>query len=134
MSSSQAPYPHLTNLLSGSLGARALACSDDFFASMHNLVEDAPPAFDPDAYYERGKVMDGWESRRKRGPGHDWCILQLGAPGILHAADIETTHFTGNHAPWASLEATFFEGSPDADTLRDEAEWVEILPSVALRL
>jgi allantoicase len=133
MSSTPAPYPHLTNLLSEALGARAIACSDDFFASMHHLVHDADPVFDPDAYYERGKVMDGWESRRKRGPGHDWCILALGAPGVLHAADLDTRHFTGNHAPWASLEAVHLPGDPDAETLQ-HADWIEILSPVALRL
>lgn len=133
MSTTHAPYPHLTNLLSESLGARAIACSDDFFASIHNLVKDAEAVFDPDAYYERGKVMDGWESRRKRGPGEDWCILALGAPGVLHAADLDTSHFTGNHAPWASLEAVNVPGDPDEATL-GKADWVQILEPVALRL
>lgn len=130
MSSTPSPVPHLTNLLSESLGGRAIACSDDFFASMHNLVKDAEPVFDPDAYYERGKVMDGWESRRKRGPSHDWCILALGVPGVLRLADLDTHHFTGNHAPWASLEATFVDDDEDLD----DAQWVEVLPSVSLRL
>ncbi|MCB9676645.1 MAG: allantoicase [Alphaproteobacteria bacterium] len=129
------PYAHLTDLLSETLGGRALACSDDFFASMHNLVKEAEPTFDPDTYYERGKVMDGWESRRKRGPGSDWCILALGVPGVIRAADLDTRHFTGNHAPWASLEACAWpDGDPTAEQLRDEADWQEILPAASLKL
>lgn len=134
MSGPAHPYPHLTDLLSEKLGGRALACSDDFFAGMDNLVRDAEPVFDPDAYYERGKVMDGWESRRKRGPGHDWCILALGAPGRIGALDIDTRHFTGNHAPYASVEATHVTGDPTPEQLRDEAEWVEVSPPLPMRL
>ncbi|MEZ4316642.1 MAG: allantoicase [Myxococcota bacterium] len=134
MAHAHTPFPHLTDLLSETLGGRALACSDDFFASMHNLVKNAEPTFDPDAYYERGKVMDGWESRRKRGPGSDWCILALGAPGVIRAVDLDTRHFTGNHAPWATLEACFVEGDPTPEQLRDEAEWSEVLPAVSLKL
>jgi len=134
MSHSPSPYAHLADLLSEKLGGRALACSDDFFASMEQLTHDADPVFDPDTYYERGKVMDGWESRRKRGPGSDWCILALGAPGVIRAVDIDTRHFTGNHAPWASIEATSMPGDPSAEQLRDAAEWVSIVPAASMQL
>lgn len=134
MSQDARPYPHLTDLLSQRIGGRALACSDDFFAGMENLVVDADPVFDPNLYYDRGKVMDGWESRRKRGPGHDWCVLALGVPGRIRAIDVDTRHFTGNHAPYASLEATFVDGDPTADTLVDQATWVQIAPPTPMRL
>ena len=49
--------------------------------------------------------MDGWESRRKRTPGHDHCVIRLGIPGAIHGFDIDTRHFTGNYPPHVSIEA-----------------------------
>ncbi len=139
MTSRAALFPHLTNLLSESLGGRVLATSDEWFAAASNLVRDSEPVFDPDAYCDTGKVMDGWESRRKRGPGHDWTILAMGAPGVPRAVDFDTANFTGNHAPFASLEGTnvrgtALEGCEDGERLRDEAEWTPLIEPVSLAL
>jgi allantoicase len=106
-----------------------VACTDDFFASMHNLVKPGRGVFVPDRYTDRGKWMDGWESRRKRGPGHDHCVVKLGARGVIRALDVDTNHFLGNHPPFASVEAARI---PDGTPL-DDAEWVEILPQSPLR-
>ncbi len=70
--------------------------------------------------------MDGWESRRRRGPGHDFCVIRFGVPGIIHGLDIDTSHFTGNYPPHASVEAC----SADADVPDDG--WVEIVPKIEL--
>src|SRR5207245_2471842 len=56
-------------------------------------------------YTARGKWMDGWETRRRRGPGHDWCIIRLGIPGVIRAITVDTHHFVGNHPAACSLEA-----------------------------
>src|SRR5687767_16003444 len=96
-------FTKLTDLASERLGGRALLASDDFFAEKENLLEPGRGVFVPDKYTDRGKWMDGWESRRKRVPGHDWCIIRLGVPGVVRAADIDTNHFLGNHPPYASL-------------------------------
>lgn len=126
-------FANLIDLASDRLGGEALLCSDDFFASVDNLVKDAEPEFDPDAYYERGKVMDGWESRRRRTPGHDWAIVRLGVEGELQGVDIDTAFFMGNHGPFASLEACNVPADTSAEALRDEVEWTEILPQVPLQ-
>ncbi|MFK7992137.1 MAG: allantoicase [Sandaracinaceae bacterium] len=123
-----ARFSSLINLAAGTLGARALATNDDFFASMHNLVKPGRGVFEPDRYTERGKWMDGWESRRKRGPGTDWCVLALGAPGRIRAVDIDTNHFLGNHPPFAS-----FEAANTTDTDWESADWVELLAESPLR-
>lgn len=115
-------FTRLLNLAAEKLGARALACTDDFFASMDNLVKPGRGIFIVDKYTDRGKWMDGWESRRKRTPGHDWCVIQLGAPGRIHGVDIDTNFFLGNHPPHASIEAAY---CPDGDW--ENAEWTEIL-------
>ncbi len=115
---------HWVNLASSRLGAVAVDCSDDFFAPMRRMLQDKPPVWKEGKYDQHGKWMDGWESRRKRGPGNDWCIVRLARPGIIHGIVLETTYFTGNYAPAASLEACFLEsGEPDNNT-----KWVEILP------
>jgi allantoicase len=76
--------------------------------------------------------MDGWESRRKRVPGYDWCILKLGTAGVIHGVDIDTNHFLGNHPPYASIDAINLDKDIPTDKLPDAA-WVEILPKVGLK-
>ncbi len=72
--------------------------------------------------------MDGWESRRRREPGHDWCVIRLGMPGTIHRVNIDTNHFRGNHPGAASLDGCVFEGEPGTETEDNlEALWVPLL-------
>jgi allantoicase len=79
------------------LGSRVTWASDEFFGAKERLIDPAEPVFIADRYDEHGKWMDGWESRRKREPGHDCCIVRLGVAGIIHGFDVDTSHFTGNY-------------------------------------
>jgi len=115
------------NLAQPRLGARVISASDDFFAAKERLIEPAEPVFIAGKYDANGKWMDGWESRRKRGPGHDHCILRLGAPAMLESAEINTRHFTGNYAPAASIDLC----RSDAETPPDDA-WQRVLPVTTL--
>ncbi len=116
-------FEKLINLAAGRLGAETLSCSDDFFAPMENLVKAGRGIFIADKYTEFGKWMDGWESRRKRSEGHDWCVLKLGLSGVVRGVDIDTNHFLGNHPPEASIEGACIDnGEPS------ESDWTEILP------
>jgi len=115
------------NLADPRLGARALACSDDFFAPMERMLQPGAAVFVAGKYDANGKWMDGWESRRRRGPGHDWCVVALGVPGLLAGFDIDTRHFTGNYPPSASVEACIQGTDP-----QDESSWVSVLAPVAL--
>ncbi len=116
------------NLADARLGAQALAASDDFFAAKERMLNPAPAEFVPGKYDTNGKWMDGWESRRRRGPGHDWCIVKLARPGWVHGFDLDTSHFTGNFPPAASVEACeIARGDPDSSTA-----WAPLLPSVNL--
>ncbi len=120
-------FTNLLNLASDKLGAKAIACTDDFFAGMDNLVKPGRGIFIVDKYTENGKWMDGWESRRKRTEGHDWCVLKLGAAGVIQGVDVDTNHFLGNHPPHCSIEAcNSTEENPS------NVEWVEILPKSPL--
>jgi allantoicase len=128
--------PHFADLLdlaSERLGGAVLFANDEFFALKENLLREASPVFIPDRYTDRGKWMDGWETRRRRTPGHDWCILRLGVPGAIHGVDIDTAHFKGNYPEAASLDGCAL----DRDPSRSEAEsgtlpWTEILPRAGL--
>lgn len=112
------------NLASARLGARGLYTTDEFFAPLSRMLKDDPAVFLPGEYDENGKWMDGWESRRKRVPGHDWAVIRLAMAGHIHGFDIDTSHFTGNYPPHCSIEACFMEeGDPT-----DKSDWTEILP------
>ncbi|MCC3304471.1 allantoicase [Sneathiella sp. HT1-7] len=115
------------DLASSRLGAEVIFATDDFFADKSRLIDPAAPVFIADKYDENGKWMDGWESRRKRGEGYDHCIVRLGLPGVIYGVDIDTSHFTGNFPPSASIDACLVVGEPGSDT-----EWTEILPAVGL--
>src|SRR3712207_6272096 len=84
-------FTALADLASARLGGRAIAANDDFFAPKANLVKAAAPIFIPGKYTSRGKWMDGWESRRRRTPGFDWCIVALGARGIVRGVNVDTS-------------------------------------------
>jgi allantoicase len=122
-------FTKLTDLAAERLGGKALSCSDDFFAEKENLLKSGRGIFIADKYTDRGKWMDGWESRRKRVPGHDWCIIQLATTGKIHGVDIDTNHFLGNHPPFASIEACYIRSGESLDTVK----WVEILSKSSLQ-
>lgn len=117
-------FTKFTDLAAERLGGKTLLCSDDFFAEKENLLKPGRGVFIPDKYTGRGKWMDGWESRRKRTAGHDWCIVALAAPGSIHGVNIDTNHFLGNHPPHASVEACYIKKKkPDWNKIN----WAAIL-------
>jgi allantoicase len=119
-------FTELPDLLSSRLGGRALFANDEFFAPGRNLVKVEPAVSVPGKYTARGKWMDGWETRRRRTPGHDYCVLALGLRGRLLGVDVDTSHFVGNQPEAASLEACDLPGRPGRVRL-EQARWVEIL-------
>lgn len=128
-----ATFPGLIDLASERLGGKALAASDEFFAGKENLLRPGRGIFIPDKYTDRGKWMDGWESRRKRTSGNDWCIIKLGVAGIIHGIDIDTNHFLGNNPAYASLEACIAnESATDKTMTSTKVHWIEILPKSQL--
>ncbi|MEZ4855653.1 MAG: allantoicase [Gelidibacter sp.] len=116
-----------TDLASDKIGGQVLYCTDDFFAEKENLIKEGRGIFIADKYTDRGKWMDGWESRRKRTSGHDWAILKLGANGIIKGFDIDTNHFLGNHPPFASVEAINLTKDLQDWSKADDLTWDEVL-------
>jgi allantoicase len=118
--------PGLIDLASELVGGEALSASDEFFAPKENLLLAKPPVFVSDKYTDRGKWMDGWESRRKRTPGHDWCVIRLGLPGVVRTVDVDTSHFLGNFPEHCSLDGASVAGDPA------EKDWKPLLVKVRL--
>lgn len=114
------------NLANSRLGAKVLFATDEWFAVADNLLNPNNPVFDPNAFCSQGKVMDGWESRRRRTPGHDWCVVKLGIPGEVLGVQLDTRWFTGNNVPKASVQAAHIEEDATAGD-----EW---LPGAKARL
>ncbi|MCR4294406.1 MAG: allantoicase [Elusimicrobia bacterium] len=115
-------FIHLIDLASARVGGKAVAASDEFFAPKTNLLKPAKAVWLADKYTSQGKWMDGWESRRRRTPGYDWCIVNLGLRGLIKGVNIDTSFFTGNYPSHASLDARDGKGP-----------WTEILPKTALK-
>jgi allantoicase len=127
-------FINLADLASARVGGRAIATSDDFFAPKANLVKPEPAVFIPDKYTAKGKWMDGWESRRRRIPGHDWCIVQLGMRGVVHGVNVDTSHFTGNYPSQCSIEAVDLPGGiRPASHAVEGPPWTTLLQKTALR-
>ena len=113
----------LTNLADERLGAAGLFATDEFFAPLARMLNPAEPEWRAGVYDAHGKWMDGWETRRRRGPGHDYCIVRLAAPCTLGVLDIDTRFFTGNYPPHAAVQACRSKVTPDEHT-----PWTELLP------
>lgn len=130
-------FTRLTDLVAARLGGSVIAASDEFFAPKERLIVPEPPAWEDGRFTDRGKWMDGWETRRRRDAGHDWCVIRLAAPGVVHGVVVETTHFRGNHPEACCIEAC--AGEPDDATWRalldrtplqgDSAHAFEVEPS-----
>ena len=116
-----------TNLADERIGAKVIDCSDDFFAEAKRMLNASAPIFVEDKFDDHGKWMDGWETRRKRHAGYDWCIVKLGVAGKIRGLDIDTTFFTGNYPASAALEACY----APSDEL-EQVEWQSFLPNSIL--
>ena len=126
-------FTNLVDLASGRLGGAVLYANDDFFAPKENLLKASAPVWREGAYTERGKWMDGWESRRRRTPGFDWCLVRLGAPGRVRGVVVDTSFFRGNFPESCSLDACAAPPNADVEALTDASvEWVELLPQSQL--
>jgi allantoicase len=122
-------FTELADLASARVGGKATLANDEFFAPKGNLLLPGRGVFIPGKYTSRGKWMDGWETRRRRTPGHDWCIVRLGIPGVVRGVDVDTNHFIGNFPESCSLEACRVTGTASAAALLGpRTRWEPLLP------
>ncbi len=124
-------YPDLAARL---LGGSVVAANDETFAEKENLIKAADPVFAASTFGNKGQVMDGWETRRRREPGHDWAIVRLGVAGVINGIVVDTAFFTGNYPPEASIDAACLDTLvvPDPAELGG-AEWIQIVPRSPLK-
>jgi allantoicase len=125
-------FVDLVDLAAARLGGGVIVANDEFFAPKEALLLEHPAVFIEGKYTERGKWMDGWETRRRRSPGYDWCIVRLGVPGIVRGFVVDTSFFRGNYPESCSIEGCVLQGVPDAAAL-EQAQWFELLPKSTLQ-
>ncbi len=133
------PFTQYADLADRRLGAGVIAANDEFFAQRENLLVPERAEFDPERFGHKGKIMDGWESRRRRGASaehpwpttgdHDWALVRLGAPGVVRGIVVDTAHFRGNYPQSVSVEGVSFPGAPSPEELlADDVKWTTLVP------
>ena len=116
----------LPDLAGRALGGAVMASNDAFFAEAENLLLPHEPVRH-DEFGHKGKVYDGWETRRRRSAGQDWVVVRLGVPGIVRGVVVDTSFFTGNYPTAAALDGIGVEGHPTAAEL-STMDWERLLP------
>jgi allantoicase len=119
-------FTTLPDLASRALAGSVVYANDELFAQRENLITPGRAVFSTEDFGHKGKVYDGWETRRRREPGHDWATVRLGVPGVVHGVNIDTSWFKGNYPPYASVEAASFEWHPSVEEL-EGADWVTLV-------
>lgn len=114
------------DLAAASNGAKVVACNDMFFGQKDNLIMPG-----------RAKVMgEGWETRRRRGPGYDWIIVRLATSGCLKKIEVDTNHYKGNFPESCQIEACSYPlRNLESFDFRDRTDlvWKEVLPRTQLK-
>jgi len=123
-------FAGLPDLASRRLGGSVVFANDELFAEKENLIKPEPPAFTAGEFGNKGKVYDGWETRRRREPGHDHAIIRLGCPGVVHGVVVDTAFFRGNYPAEISVEAACVTGYPSPAELA-AAAWHGLVPRAA---
>ncbi|XP_028157548.1 allantoicase-like isoform X2 [Ostrinia furnacalis] len=119
-------FTDLSEFCSTSAGGKVVFSTDDFFAPCENMLLDTEPIFIPEKYTEFGKWMDGWETRRKRVTGHDWCILKLATKCVIREEALAPERDTKMGSACTDCEYEQIERlSSD--------KWETIVPVTALR-
>src|SRR5687768_15265023 len=90
-------------------GGTVLEASDMFFGHRHNLIMPG----------RAQDMSDGWETKRRRGEGYDWCIIKLGTAGTIKCVEVDTSHFKGNYPESCSIEA-------GSGAILEEIVWQEL--------
>ena len=112
----------LTDLAAALNGAYPVAWNDAHFGAAGNLLLPG-----------RGVNMgEGWETRRRREPGFDWCIIALGQPAVIRCIEVDTAHFKGNYPDRCSLQACHAPDMSDEALVTQAQFWPVLLPEMKL--
>jgi allantoicase len=128
-------FTDLIDVAAERLGTSVLLANDEFFGPKERLIKATPAEWREGVYDEHGKWMDGWETRRRRTEGYDWCVVRLGIPAIVRGVVVDTAWFRGNYPESCSIDACEVEGTPALSDLTDarRSNWREILPRQSLQ-
>jgi allantoicase len=119
-------FTRLPDLASRRLGGGVVSANDELFAERENLIKPEPPEYSTYTFGHKGQVYDGWETRRRREPGHDHAVVRLGAAGVVRGVVVDTAFFKGNYPPEVSVEGAGVEGYPSPDEL-EAAAWLPLV-------
>src|SRR5206468_11765096 len=124
-------FTDLVDLAAERLGGSVLTANDEFFAPKENLLKAGEAVWKEGEHTDVGKWMDGWETRRRREPGHDWCIVRLGMPGVIRGVIVDTAFFRGNFPAECSIDACAIGHTLDLEAAA--AAWEPLLPRTPLK-
>ena len=103
-------------------GGAVITSSDMFFGHRHNLIMPGR-ALD---------MSDGWETKRRRGPGYDWCVIRLGHRSQeITRIEVDTSWFKGNYPEACSIDVC--DAADDDAIDQSGGKWTELLPRVSLQ-
>ena len=117
-------FGQLPDLAVRTVGGSVVHANDEAFAAKENLITPGPAVFDPAEFGLRGKVYDGWETRRRREPGHDEAVVRLGMPGVVHGVVVDTSFFKGNYPPEIAVDGWCDDSAG--------AGWLELVARTAI--
>jgi allantoicase len=104
-------------------GGWVMACSDMFFGDRQNLILPGRSRF----------MGDGWETKRRRGPGNDWTLVRLAIPGSIHRVEIDTDHFKGNAPDRCRIDGVFAPHATVEELQGEGMAWRPLLPETRLQ-
>ena len=103
-------------------GGLPVAANDEHFGQVSNMLA-------PGKSRDMG---DGWETRRRREPGHDWSIVALARPGRIEEIVVDTAHFKGNFPDRCFIQAVGPNNLSRASLITQSMYWPVILPEQKL--
>lgn len=114
----------LMNVASADLGSEVIYSTDQFFAEANRMLQSTKPEF-RDEYDDHGHWMDGWETRRRRDNGNDFCIIKLGQVSRILDVEFDTSFFKGNFPPSASVAGCYAPDATNEDIINNmnDFEW-----------
>jgi allantoicase len=119
---------NLINVASCELGSKIIFTTNEFFAKAERMLAESEAVF-KDEYDENGHWMDGWETRRRRDGGNDFCIIKLGNISKISSFLVDTSHFRGNYPLAVSIKGYKAKEIDDESFINqiDSFKWIELL-------